>query len=336
MNVLAGEILAYIQSDDHDEATFTRLALGLFAYQYERNEPYRRLCDSAGISPETIARWQEIPAAPALAFKRCELTCVPFSETAAVFHSSGTTGDETSRHYFDADALALYEASLRRGFADAMPADRPDEIWALMPPPDAAPNSSLSHMLGTLKASRFFWNDDAALAAALRERREPVLVFGTAFAFVGLWDSTDESWSLPPGSIIVETGGFKGRTREVAREDLYALFGQRFGVPTARCYSEYGMSEMASQFYGRDLDPVKRGPAWVRTMVIDPETGEEAAEGEPGLLTHCDLANFNSVCALQTQDLGRRVDGGFILMGRASDAELRGCSLSVEELWSSR
>lgn len=161
-----------------------------------------------------------------------------------------------------------------------------------------------------------------------------VTLFGTAFAFVQLFDETDETWQLPTGSVIVETGGFKGRTREIERGEFYELLAARLGISTSDIWSEYGMSEMASQFYGRGLDGVKRGPAWVRTRAIDPETGDDAPDGTPGLLRHCDLANWNSVLAIQTQDLGTLTDdGGFVLHGRAPDADLRGCSLSVEELW---
>ena len=285
-----------------------------------------------GRTPENMHRWQDIPAVPAQAFKVFDLSCAPMFQTRAVFHSSGTTGAQTSRHFFDADALALYEISLRAGF-DAAFSNRPRWLWALMPGPEAAPHSSLSHMLGTLDAERFYWDDDGALGMALAQAGEPIVLFGTAFAFVQLFDTTAENWPLPVGSRVIETGGFKGRTREVPREELYALFETRLSVPVENCHSEYGMSEMASQFYGRGLDPTKRGPHWVRTRTIDPETGEDAAPGTPGLLRHYDLANFNSVQSLQTQDLGTLTPGGFVLHGRAPDAEVRGCSLTVEELW---
>ena len=331
MNKLAREIAGFIAGTGGD-AEFERLALALFARQHAQCAPYRRLCAGLGRSPATVSRWQEIPAVPAQAFKVFELSCGPAAETVAVFHSSGTTGAQTSRHYFDADALALYETSLRAGFHAALPT-RPQALWALMPEPSSAPNSSLSHMLGTLGAARFFWDNDAELSEALSQLTEPITLFGTAFAFVQLFDGTNQCWRLPAGSIVVETGGFKGRTREVPRDELYALFGSRLGVSPEYCFSEYGMSEMASQFYGRGLDPVKRGPFWVRTRTIDPETGDDAPPGAPGLLRHYDLANFNSVQALQTQDLGTLTDGGFVLHGRAPDAEVRGCSLTVEELW---
>ncbi len=336
MHPLAQEIFDFIHAEERQvtDGEFDRLALALFGYQYARNVPFRRLCDGEGVTPGTVRRWQDVPAVPAQAFKRFDLSCAPTEGAVATFHSSGTTGAQTSRHFLDADALALYEASLRRGFARAVP-ERPPTLWALMPPPEEAPHSSLTHMLAALRADRFFWDDDAALAPALRGAREPVLLFGTAFAFVQLFDGTDERWRLPDGSMVIETGGFKGRTREVPREELYGLLQTRLGVPPARCLSEYGMCEMASQFYGYGLEPVKRGPHWVRTRTIDPETGHDALPGHAGLLRHCDLANFNSVMTLQTQDRGTLAEDGFLLHGRAPDAELRGCSLTVEDLWTS-
>jgi hypothetical protein len=337
MDSIAEKISDFVQNcpADNPEVVWEVLALSLFRRQYERCAPYRRLCDSQGQTPITVSRWQDIPAVPAQAFKVFDLSSAPLLQTVAVFHSSGTTGPQTSKHYFDADGLALYETSLRVGFEAAL-VGRPARIWALMPNPERAPHSSLSHMLGALEAERFYWDNDAALAVALSQLTEPIVLFGTAFAFVQLFDGASQNWKLPAGSLVIETGGFKGRTREVPREELYALFGTRLGVPLDHCRSEYGMSEMASQFYGYSLDPVKRGPHWVRTRAIDPVTGEDVRVGEMGLLRQYDLANFNSVLALQTQDQGVLTPDGFALHGRAVNAEVRGCSLTVEELWTQR
>lgn len=337
MDLLAQKITDFVESRpvENDDSVFNTLALALFSRQYECCPPYRRLCDGLGRTPETAQGWQDIPAVPAQAFKIFDLSCAPPLQRVAVFHSSGTTGAQTSRHYFDQDALALYENSLRTGFDAALPS-RPRRIWALMPTPEAAIHSSLSHMLGALNAERYYWENDAALAVALSGLRETIVLFGTAFAFVQLFDGMEQSWKLPEGSLIVETGGFKGRTRAVPREEMYHLFGTRLGVPVENCYSEYGMSEMASQFYGHGLNPIKRGPPWVRTRAINPVTGDDAPIGTMGLLRHYDLANFNSVLALQTQDQGTLTPNGFVLHGRAADAEVRGCSLTVEELWTKR
>lgn len=308
---------------------FDALALALFAVQFAQNVPYQRLCKGRGLTPETVTRWQDIPPVPAAAFKYFALTCVPEKDCPVVFHSSGTTSSETSRHFLSSASVEVYRTSLRAGFTWALPY-APQTLLALMPPPSELPHSSLSFMLEALCAT-FFTPD--SLAEHLRENYQPVTVFGTAFAFMHLFDGTDgERFALPHGSTVIETGGFKGRSREVSREALYGLFVERLGVPLNNCYSEYGMSELASQFYSRGLDGPKQAPPWLRTRLLDPVTGTDAAPGTPGLLTHYDLANLNSVLAIQTEDLGIEVPGGFQLLGRAPGAVLRGCSLTMEEL----
>jgi hypothetical protein len=328
---LASAIRSFIEAPQSSGTTFTGLALDLFAYQYDRSVPYRTLCDSLGINPAIVTRIEEIPAVPAEAFKLFELSCVGLDSIERVFYSSGTTGSDRSTHNMSRGALDIYRISLTRGFKSYFPVDT--EIWALAEPADRAVNSSLSYMLQELNAARWFWDDRDSLAQALTERNERVTVFGTAFAWVDLLDNTSTRWQLPAGSRIIETGGFKGRTREVPRDELYAMFRDRFGVADDHCHSEYGMSEMASQFYSTGENGVLLAPHWLRTIVISPETGMEAADGDIGLLRHIDLANLNSAMVLQTEDLGMLVDGGIRLFGRAKGSEIRGCSLSVEELW---
>jgi hypothetical protein len=352
---LSGE--APPRGDEHGEAAFDVLARRVFVRQYARNAPYRAFCDGRGVTPETVASWRNIPAAPAAAFKRFALTCAPEDlcqpeKGGRVFCSSGTTGSQTSRHYLDRFALDLYRVSLREGYRRLVfPGGGPRlPVFALAAPPEDAPHSSLSFMLNELIADdggRFFhgpsgWQAD--LADALRVCATPVVVFGTAFAFVHFFDASRECFALPAGSRVIETGGFKGRSREVRRDELYGLFTQRLGVPATHCLSEYGMSEMASQFYDSTLvdhvrgaaaraePPRKVAPFWLRTRVVDPVTGTEAEWGAPGLLAHYDLANLNSVLAIQTEDYGYAVPGGggFCLLGRAPGAALRGCSLSAE------
>jgi len=331
---LARRIAAFIAlpPDLAAEDQFNRLALELYAYQYERNIWMKRLGDAAQRPPDALQSWRGIPAMPTDGFKDFDLSCIAPGRASAVFYSSGTTGRQSSRHYLGRDALLLYEASLRRGFASALP-QRPAKLWALMPPPSDAPHSSLSHMLGALGAERFFWDDDRGLAEALSGLREPITLFGTAFALAHLLDSTHQTWRLPPGSVLLETGGFKGRTREVPRDEFYGLLHDRLGVPLQSIWSEYGMSEMASQFYGQGLNTLKRGPHWVRTLSIHPGDGAAAPPGQPGALRHLDLANFNSALCLQTADWGTQTPDGFLLHGRAPGADIRGCSLSVEEVW---
>ena len=327
MTSLAAELSEYIRAEDADEFRFDALARKLFTHQFARNLPYQRFCAARGAMPESVSHWREIPAAPASAFKRFALSCAP-EEVCTVFHSSGTTGAETSRHFMDADALDLYRLSLKTGYRRTLGTE-PWGIVAVMPPPDLAQNSSLSFMLGELDA--VFLSPDS-LGAWLRVPRKPVCYFGTAFAWMHFFDATEgERFALPEDCTVVETGGFKGRSREVSRDELYGLFRERLGVSDARCFSEYGMSELASQFYSVGVHGRKVGPPWVRTRALDPVTNADALPGEPGLLCHYDLANLNSVLAVQTEDLGiLHDDGSFELLGRAPGAILRGCSLLAE------
>jgi hypothetical protein len=192
--------------------------------------------------------------------------------------------------------------------------------------------------------------DTSGLSEALEEataRDAPILLAGTAFAFVHWLDwlkERDARFDLPSGSLVMETGGFKGRSRVLERSELYAALTEALGVPLEAIVNEYGMTELLSQFYdgpaatssgmtleGRHHVP----PPWVRTRVLDPGTLEDAPAGEPGLLCHYDLANAGSVIAVLTEDLGVAVGEGFRLLGRTKGAEPRGCSLAMDDLLSS-
>lgn len=331
---LAGAIAEFITEPPSYRTgnRFEELASDLFAYQYKYNAPYRRLCDSLDLAPGRVNCIEAIPAVPATAFKNFSLSCVPYGEIKRTFYSSGTVSGARSSHYMNRQALSLYRVSLLECYHRYFPGSQ--EIWALMESPDRATHSSLAYMLEALGATRYYWNDRMALVQALHARTEPVTLFGTAFAYVELLDGSRDTWHLPEGSRIIETGGFKGRTREVPRSELYRQFETRLGVSDDFCHSEYGMSEMSSQYYSTGADGRLTAPSWLRTRFMDPITDEDAAGGTPGLLRHYDLANLNSVMVIQTEDLGIRDEAGFRLMGRSTGSDLRGCSLTVEELWS--
>ncbi|MST00871.1 MAG: long-chain fatty acid--CoA ligase [Pedosphaera sp.] len=339
------------------EPRFNKLSLDLFALQFQYNATYRRLCEARNTTPDTLSHWSSIPAAPAAAFKELELTSLPPAARTAVFHSSGTTQQQLSRHFHSAASLALYEESLRPWFAAHLLPDRKaDERFDLLmltPPPALAPHSSLAHMFETVRrdfgspSSRFVgqldnagaWilDSDAALAALenTAAQQRPLLLLGTAFLFVNLLDALDARslrFTLPAGSRVMETGGYKGRARVLPQIELYALITDRLGVPASGIVCEYGMSELSSQAYDRiAFSPANQRrhlfPPWARVQIVSPETGREVSEGEPGLLRILDLANTWSVLAVQTEDLAIRRGEGFELIGRADRAEVRGCSL---------
>jgi hypothetical protein len=167
---------------------------------------------------------------------------------------------------------------------------------------------------------------------------------GTAFSFVHLVDYLSQyskAFSLSAGSVVMETGGYKGKSRAIPRAKLHELICARLGVAQKQIVCEYGMSELSSQAYGRVTSvglhgeerqaPVFRFPTWVRRQIISPETGKEVKEGETGLIRVFDLANVYSVMAIQTEDLGIKRGEGFELVGRSSLSESRGCSLMAAE-----
>ena len=337
---------------------FDQLALELFALQFEQNAPYRRFCEARRILPKTAAHWTAIPAVPTSAFKELDLSCLPVEQRTRVFHSSGTTAHQPSRHFHNAPSLALYETSLLAWFNTHFQSAIGNwQLAILTPPPSEAPHSSLVHMFETIRrglspgqspfvgtaAQDGAWALD--LEATIRFLRsttstqQPCLMLGTAFSFAHLLDHLTEQglrFALPPGSCALETGGYKGRSRVLPQPALHALITQRLGIPATHIVCEYGMSELSSQAYDLALagTPAARHdrrcfhfPPWARVQVVSPEDGHEVGDGETGLIRVFDLANVWSVMAIQTEDLGVRHGDGFALAGRAVMAEPRGCSL---------
>ena len=401
---------------------FNQLALELFALQFRHNAAYRKICEAkaGGLTPEVVEHWTQIPAVPTAAFKELELTCLAPGERTTVFHSSGTTEQKPSRHFHDAESLAVYEASLWAWFRPHLLADKlklelqpsaaPVGVQAsacgcggegfglviLTPPVAQAPHSSLVHMFDTVRqklgaaetafvgklAADGSWTlDFNAVVDALSSGGDgaspppqtpdvrPLLLLGTAFSFVHLLDYLAERnlrFDLPAGSRVMETGGYKNRSRSIPKTELHQFITERLGIPPSHIICEYGMSELSSQAYDTKLErraPTRRDavgvqalacsdgtlkrelqragsetgappgwryfrfPPWARVKIISPETGHEVADGETGLIRVFDLANVFSVMAIQTEDLGIRRDEHFELIGRAALAEARGCSL---------
>jgi hypothetical protein len=204
-----------------------------------------------------------------------------------------------------------------------------------------------SPFVGRLEHDGAWGLDFAAVMAMLNHQPpypigQPLLILGTAFSFVHLLDFLAERHlrlDLPPGSRVMETGGYKNRSRVLPKSELHSLITEELGIVPENIICEYGMSELSSQAYENAvhlpssiLHPrVFQFPPWARVQIISPETGREVAEGETGLIRIFDLANVFSVAALQTEDLGIRHGEGFELTGRAPLAEPRGCSLNSLE-----
>jgi hypothetical protein len=356
-------LLIDLFSHPHDEPVaddaFNAAALRVFRYQCSRNSAYAAFARRRERTHQTVTHWTEIPAVPTAAFKEVPLVAGDPGDAEAVFRTSGTThGDEKRGTHYMLD-IGIYHFALIPTFAACVLPDGAEMMMvSLIPPASDMPGSSLSHMVSVLVdrlggpgsgfvATAAAGIDDERLSRTLTQAQDdqvPVCVLGTSFAFVHWLDDVaarGDHFTLPPGSRIMDTGGYKGRSREIAEDELRGLYDRLLGVPAEFCVNEYGMTELCSQFYdsalrdhvrGRTASRRKLVPPWVRTRVVDPESLEPLPAGQTGLLQHLDLANAFSVAAVQTEDLGVLVDGGFTLLGRAPGAVPRGCSIAMDLL----
>lgn len=352
---LFDEVANFIESPQ--DGRFESLALRVFEYQFEHNLPYRKFCLKRGKTPQTVQSFLGIPAVPTAAFKELDLSCGPPEK---IFLTSGTTQGAAKRGRHLIPDLTLYHVSLKPNFAAHLfPEGQRLIMLILFAPPKLMRQSSLAHMFETVihtfgaEGSAYFFSDQGLDSSglvkalqALERRGEPVCLLGVSFAFVHFLDYCDSErlrFRLPAGSRLMDTGGYKGRVREIPRGELYYRLGKVLGIPTSLMVNEYGMTEMCSQFYDNVLADRFRGvqrsrhkviPRWVRTRILNPETLGDLPEGVTGILQHYDLSNAGSVMALQTEDVGYRIEDGFEIIGRAKDAEARGCSLTMEEFLS--
>ena len=352
---------AYLNDD-----TFDRLARRVFVRNFNAIPAYAAYCRARGCTPATLGtsgsaeEWTRIPAVPTAAFKELTLRASDM-ETARVFRTSGTTRGPERRGEHHVGDLELYRASLRPTFRSFLLPDQAElPFFSLMPAAATLPDSSLAFMISDVMeafgadGSRTFAGEEGvdfdALERALEEelqRGRPVLLLGTSAAYIHWLDRLERAnrrFTLPAGSRLMDTGGYKGMGREVDSGTLRTLYQERLGIPVHACVNEYGMTELLSQRYDDSLrahkrgrraasaPAVKRGPGWLRSVAVDPETLDPLPEGASGILRHVDLANLHSVAAIQTEDFGRVVDGGVLLEGRAIGAPPRGCSIAMDLL----
>lgn len=343
-------LLAFIDRGEADEAAFEEMALAVFAYQFAHNQPYRRFAIQRGRTTLTVRNWRDIPAVPITAFKDLTLSCSAPETAERVFMTSGTTqGGVRGRSYHP--TLAVYDRSMLVNFRQRfMQGMERIEMGILFPDEQAMPNSSLAHYLALAKhecgmpGSEYLIGSDGldlARTIAALERAQasgtPYALLGASWSFVHLLDALaaeGRRFALPEGSRILDTGGFKGQSREMGADAFYEALSAAFGVPRSHCINMYGMTELSTQFYDDGnavCPPVKSGPHWIRSRVVDPVSGRDLPEGATGVLVHHDLAHFNCVSAILTEDAGAIVEGGFKLFGRVDGADSRGCSLAVEE-----
>jgi hypothetical protein len=290
---------------------------------------------------------------PATAFRHLDLTTEPGRRPEAVFRTSGTSRGRRARGRHFVTSLSLYRRSLVPTFGAHVVRGERMPFISLVPPWRDRIDSSLSFMVSAAAeafASDVLWlvdgrgrMDDDALWSAMRSAERasvPVLIVGTSLALLHAVErlETGRPLRLPPGSRVMDTGGFKGLEREITRDELHARVESATGVPASLMIGEYGMTELLSQLYEPVLDTGVHAfgtyvPApWLRVRALDPVTLADVPEGTTGLLAFFDLANAGSVCHVLTEDLGSVSHGRVRLHGRAPAAEPRGCSVAMDEL----
>lgn len=322
--------------------SFGETALEVFRFQAGHCALYRRYLELLGITDpaKEVQSVQEIPYLPVEFFKT-QRVYASSREPEIEFTSSGTTGAETSRHLV-ADA-SLYEESFMQGFSYFYGNPAGWSVFALLPAYLEREGSSLVYMAEHLQAQNkthggFFLYEYDKLLGALRKavkNGEKILLIGVAFALLDFADylagREDAELVLPEDAVVMETGGMKGRRREISREEMHVTLSQAFGVNGI--HSEYGMTELLSQAYS-DGEGVFRCPPWMRGGLRDLQNPLKPVEevDKPGGVNVIDLANLYSCSFLAIQDRGVLVDaeGGFRVLGRIEGAQIRGCNMLVE------
>lgn len=343
------QLITRLADGGEDSVARDALLTEVGAYQARHVAPYGRL-----LRGKAKADW--LPALPTDVFRHVRVASHEASEDVKLFRTSGTTQGLRGQH--PVRDLTLYDTAAEAAARHALFPDH-DRMRLLILAPTAAalPDSSLSYMLSRFlewfgaEGSMHLFESGELQAERLREALteaceagEPVALLGTSFAFVFAEEALgDATFALPEGSRVMQTGGFKGRTREYTPEEMDGFIITRYGVPLTHITSEYGMTELCSQMYGAGLRRALRGetplsepralwvPGWVRATPVDPATLQPVPEGEVGILRIDDLANLDSVSAIQTADFARRGAEGIVLLGRDPNAVPRGCSLSMEE-----
>jgi len=304
------------------------LARDIWTYQHEHNDIYRSFIEHAGPLVKDPVMPEQFPFLP-IAFFKTHRVISGHDIPSDYFESSGTTGQIRSRHYIR--DVQVYERSFIQGFERQFGKPSSFCILGLLPSYLERAHSSLIYMVRRLMvksshpANDFYLYNHKALLGVLKqleEQHQPVILFGTTFALLDF----AEVYSLTlSNTIIIETGGMKGRKEEIIRDELISRLKQSF--TQARIFSEYGMTELFSQAYA-DESGIYHCPPWMKVLVRDEDDPFSVKPSGKGALNIIDLANMHSCSFIATEDVGEVFeDGSFKVMGRLDNSDMRGCSL---------
>jgi phenylacetate-coenzyme A ligase PaaK-like adenylate-forming protein len=307
------------------ENDFNKIALAVFKYQYNQIDTYKSYCDLLKKTPENVFKVEEIPFLPIQFFKTYKLHN-KYETVDKIFQSSGTTGNQTSKHFVT--DINLYKESFIKGFDIDYENLRNCSIIGLLPSYLERKDSSLIYMVNYLINNSNITNSKFQLDISddfinyLEQSKEPKIMFGVTFALLDL----AEKGVKPKNTIILETGGMKGRGKEVTRTELHKILQNEL-EPKA-IHSEYGMTELLSQAYLKNK--TFNCPPWMKISLRDATDPLSHQKSGKGVINVIDLANLNSCSFIATDDLGKlNTDGSFEVLGRLDNAQIRGCNLLI-------
>jgi hypothetical protein len=315
-----------------DDADFSQNALEIFQWQAMENMVYKRYLSAINCEPQKVSNLYQVPFLPIGLFKQAPVVCGSFAPE-AIFESSGTTGTVNSRHYIK--DLRIYEESFTRAFEAHYGDVREYCILGLLPSYQERGNSSLVYMVQHLieksghPASGFYLYNFDALAATLRQQeraRQKTLLIGVTYA---LLDFAERHPMPLQHTIVMETGGMKGRKKELLRQEVHAILSNAFDL--GAIHSEYGMTELLSQAYAKE-NGLFFTPPWMKALIREEDDPlalhMEVDKPQTGALNIIDLANMHSCSFIATEDVARlHPNGSFEVLGRMDHTDIRGCSL---------
>ncbi|MEQ8471682.1 MAG: acyl transferase [Marinoscillum sp.] len=301
-----------------------QLVLEVFEYQYQNNSIYRAFCQHLNKHPENISNVMDIPFLPIELFKTKKVVTGSF-EAEKIFKSSGTTGIQRSTHHIK--NVSFYHHLAKVAFEGLYGSISQFEVMALLPSYQQQGNSSLISMVDTFMqdakpGSTYYLNDLGQLKTNLQKPGKKIL-FGVSYALLDLATTPVNTQNL----IVIETGGMKGRRKEMIRKDLHSVLKQGLGLD--EIHSEYGMTELTSQAYG--INGNFKLPNWSKILIRDiNDPFTYLANGQTGGINIIDLGNIDSCAFIETQDLGKMSPNGtFEVLGRFDNSDIRGCNLLI-------
>ena len=308
---------------------FESCALELFRHQATHCQPYRQYIELLGIDPSAVSAIEEIPFLPIELFKSSDVYCGDGAPE-IVFTSSNTGSTVPSRHIMA--SLALYRETFTRAFEQFYGEPRQWSIYGLLPNYLEREGSSLVYMVDTLikqcGSGGFYLNNYEQLIEDIERDPKPKILLGVSYA---LWDVAERYAPKLRDTIIMETGGMKGRREELSKSELHKILCEGFGVESI--HSEYGMAELTSQAYSKG-GGIFYTPSWMRVMVRDVnDPFDHRPQSMRGGIDIIDLANLSSCAFIQTQDIGRVLpNNGFMIEGRIAGSDIRGCNLLIHNI----